>query len=199
MLYKLSQVWGWVKNKWRTEFTFKPLVFTAVALIMSVGVMIFIWKVGAPTMMVDTITDTTSTTSLNNDPILSTRLTLTVGAVGALSLAIVGLWNFFVNHRRANTAEKEQAQELFVGSIRNLGDGNEIIRIGAIHGLGQLAKDLPEVWSDKVAEILCAHVRTTTTKDDYDNENETKPSNEIAVILKVLTRDENNPFAFKAV
>ena len=130
MLKKLSQAWGWVKNKWQTEFTFKPLVFTVAAFVLFVVVMIIIWKVGTPTMMVDAITN------LNSDPILSTRLTLTVGAVGALSLAIVGLWNFFVNHRRANTAEKQQSQELFVGSIRNLGDESEIIKIGAIPRTG---------------------------------------------------------------
>ena len=185
---RLRQAWGWVKNKWQTEFTFKPFVFTVVAFVLFVVVMIIIWKVGAPTMMVD------ATTDLNNDPILSTRLTLTVGAVGALSLAIVGLWNFFVNHRRANTAEKQQSQELFVGSIRNLGDESEIIKIGAIHGLEQLAKESSEVWSLKVSKILCDYIRSTTAEKNYQIKNISKPAQEIITILNTLSAPESNPF-----
>ena len=189
---RLRKVWGWVKNKWRTEFTFKPLVFTAVALILSMGVMILIWKVGAPGKEVSTMVD--EITKLERDPILGTRLTLTVGALGALSLAIVGLWNFFVNHRRARTAEKQQTQELFVDSIRNLGNENEIIRIGAIHGLGQLAKDLTEIWSEKVAEILCDFIRSITLDHNYENDYPSKSPVEINVALKILTQDHDNPF-----
>ena len=120
--------------------------------------------------------------------ILSTRLTLTVGAIGATSLSVVGILNLFANYRRASASEKRQSQELFVNSIQNLGSKEEIIRIGAIQGLGQLAKDSPEAWNDKVAEILCAYVKNTTGKSDYQTQYSSKPSDEITVLMKTLTR-----------
>ena len=122
--------------------------------------------------------------------ILSTRLTLTVGAIGATSLSVVGILNLFANNRRANTAERQQVQELFADSIKNLGSKEEIIRIGAIQGLGHLAKDSPEAWNDKVAEILCAHVKITTGKPDYQTHPQysLKPSDEITILMKTLTR-----------
>ena len=52
-----------------------------------------------------------------------------------------------------------------------------------------------EPWAPKVAEILCAHIRITTTKDNYLENNQNKPSSEIAATLKLLTQGENNPFA----
>ena len=116
-----------------------------------------------------------------------------MGAIGAAVLSTVGVWNLIVNHRRANAAEKQQAQELFVNSIRNLGDEEEIIRIGAIHGLRQLAKDSPENWRDKVAEILCARFRTITSAD-YFKKYGIKSFDESQVILEKLVQIEDNPF-----
>ena len=119
--------------------------------------------------------------------IFETRLTLTTGAIGAAVLSTVGIWNLIVNYRRSRTAEKQQTQELFVNSIRNLGDEKEIIRIGAIQGLGQLAKDSSEAWSDRVSEILCAHIRNTTSKSDYQTQYSSEPSVEITTLMEVLT------------
>ena len=51
-----------------------------------------------------------------------------------------------------------------------------------------------EPWAPKVAEILCAHIRITTTKDDYVKDNKEEPTKETSAILKMLTQGENNPF-----
>ena len=113
-----------------------------------------------------------------------------MGAIGAAVLSTVGILNLIANNRRANTAERQQVQELFADSIKNLGNKEEIIRIGAIQGLGHLAKDSPEAWNDKVAEILCAHVKITTGKSDYQTHPQysLKPSDEITILMKTLTR-----------
>ena len=110
-----------------------------------------------------------------------------IGAVGAFSVAIVGIVNISVNHRRANTAEKQQAQELFVSSIKNLGSREEIIRIGAIHGLERLAKDSPQKWGDKVAETLFKYIISTTSRPSYKIIYESKPAAEITTALEILT------------
>ena len=129
---------------------------------------------------------------LNEEDIFGDQLNLTIAAVGAFSLAIVGIFNLSANNRRANTSERQQAQELFVNSIRNLGDEIEIIRIGAIHGLGQLAKDSPEIWHGRVAKILCDFIRSTTGKSDYQAKYENSPSVEITTALGVLAVSSKN-------
>ena len=74
--------------------------------------------------------------------IFGTRLTLTVGAIGATSLSIVGILNLFANYRRASASEKRQSQELFVNSIQNLGSEEEIIRIGGYSRAGTTCEGL---------------------------------------------------------
>ena len=129
---------------------------------------------------------------VNEEDIFGDQLNLTIAAIGAFSLAIVGIFNLSANNRRANTSEKQQAQELFVNSTKNLGDEIEIIRIGAIHGLGQLAKDSPEIWNGRVAKILCDFIRSTTGKSDYQAKYENNPSVEITTALEVLAVSSKN-------
>ena len=126
------------------------------------------------------------------------QVPLTIGVIGALFLGTVGLFGLYVNYRRTRAFEKQLEQQLYATNVEHLGHISESVRLGGIYGLERLAKgskDLDEPWVPKVAEILCAHIRTTTTKDSYGNENESKPSNEIAAILKVLLQGENNPFS----
>ena len=172
MFKKLIQAWKKLPNG-RWEFVAAMLGMIAVAVIVGV-----VWGIPA---------------SQDDPAIFSTRLTLAVGTIGAALLSTVGILNLIANHRRANTAEKQQAQELFVSSIKNLGNREEIIRIGAIHGLRQLAKDSSEAWSDRVSEILCAHIRNTTSKSDYQAQYSSEPSVEITTLMEVLTR-KNSKF-----
>ena len=131
------------------------------------------------------------------------RIPLIVGALGALFLGIVGFFNLYVNYRRTrvfeNTSERRDHQQLYTTNVDHLGHCSEIVRLGGIYGLEQLARDSTNSdrpWELKISEILCAHIRTKTTSDDYDiKKHRRKPSNEIAAILKVLTQGENNPFA----
>ena len=122
---------------------------------------------------------------------------LTVGVIGALFLGTVGFLGLYVNYRRTRAFEKQLEQQLYATNIEHLGNTSESVKLGGIYGLERLAKeskDSGEPWVPKVAEILCAHIRTTTIRDGYGDENESKPLNEIAAILKVLTKGEDNPF-----
>ena len=162
---------GWELNGWTggVLFLIALLLSLAIAVSTYLIVRVYRWKPILIILAIAVITVIVSFIWVIQGPveddlsIFGTRLTLTVGAIGAALLSTVGALNLLANYRRANTSEKQQAQELFVNSIRNLGDDKEIIRIGAIHGLRQLAKDSSEAWSDRVSEILCAHIRNTTT------------------------------------
>ena len=90
--------------------------------------------------------------------------------------------------------KKQQAHELLVSSIQNLGNvDSATIRIGAVYGLERLTKDSPEVWKDKVAKILCAHIRDTTRDPNYQKENRDEPSVEILTIMEALST-QDSPF-----
>ena len=176
----------WVKNMWHWCRTNKPpLLLTAVALIIFAVTMTLIWALGAPNEGMST-TISQEATQRENSSIFGTRLTLMVGTIGAFSLAAVGIWNFFVNHRRANIAEKHQVQELFVKSIKNLDSNEEIIRIGALHGLERLAKDSPEKWRDKVVTMLRSYILSVTGKPSYKIIHKSEPSVEIHIALDLL-------------
>ena len=144
----------------------------------------------------------------NTLSIFETRLTLTTGAIGAAVLSTVGIWNLIVNYRRVNAAEKQlkqqresdkrrDEQQLYATNVQHLGHESESVRLGAIYGLERLAKeskDWGEPWAPKIAEILCAHIRITTTTNEYPGNNKDRPSNEIDAVLRVLTQGEDNPF-----
>ena len=174
---------GIIRFRWR-------FVLIIAAINATVGIMWIIWGIQIPSE-----TQMPSETQIQeNYSVFGTRLTLTVGAIGAAVLSTVGILNLIANNRRADIAERQQAQELFVNSIKNLGSREEIIRIGAIHGLGQLAKDSPEVWKDKVATILCGYIRSTTQESDYQTKYKDEPSVEVSTMLEILTSPDRNPF-----
>ena len=155
------------------------------------------------------------------------RVTLIVGTAGAVLVGIVGLLNLYVNYRRTRafeSTEKRQReiikqqresdrrrdqQQLYATNVQHLGHESESVRIGAIYGLERLAKeseDSDEPWASKIAEILCAHIRITTSDDSYLSRGKTKlphelstvrsffASNEINTALVVLAKGDNNPF-----
>ena len=135
--------------------------------------------------------------------------------------------NFVINHRRTIALEdqlktqreqlkdqresdrRRDQQQLYTTNVQHLGHSSESVKIGGIFGLERLAKESKhsdELWASRVSEILCAHIRITTTKPDYLKKDKTKPlnkrtlvldvwpSNEIDTTLRVLTRGDDNPF-----
>ena len=133
---------------------------------------------------------------------ISGKLTLTVGIFGGLLFVL----NFVINHRRTVALEEQleiqrnqleyqresdknrQHQELYVSSIRNLGDPS------SVYGLERLAKE-SEIWAPRIATIFCKYIRSKTTEVDYQKEEKHRdePSFEVLTMVEVLTVP-GNPF-----
>lgn len=91
---------------------------------------------------------------------------------------------------------KSQRDSRFSKGVELLGNANESARTGAAYSLFFLAKDYPEEFAKPVFEILCSHVRSITTTEEYKKRNEERPSNEIQSILDLLFRNDESRHIF---
>ena len=98
--------------------------------------------------------------------------------------------------KRANAAEKavDQTKEsivqrTFSDAITHLGHKSESVILGGIHSLLDFAKE-NEDYRLKVFNILCAHIKTTTTEGEYQKKHPKQPSTSIQVLLRLLFIDE---------
>ena len=124
------------------------------------------------------------------------------------------LWQVMASSQRANAAdetakamqktadstEKGNIAERFKNAIEHLGHTSTSIRLGGIYALHHIAKeDKKDGYCERIFEILCAHIRETTTQDGYKPKNIqigrknsgvfSQPSIEIQSILKLLFVD----------
>ena len=83
-------------------------------------------------------------------------------------------------------------QTTFKDAIVNLGHESSSVRLGGIYALHGLANKWLEEYCKTVFKILNAHVRDSTKKKEYKENNKDKPSNEIQSIIDLLTKEENN-------
>jgi len=134
--------------------------------------------------------------------------TVWIALFGAIGIA----FNIYQNQKRTKNQEKQlekqqaqielqsksQRDSRFSKGIELLGNDNESARTGAAYSLCFLAKDFPDEFSKPVFDILCSHIRTLTTSDDYLEKHPTV-SNEVQTILNLLfkTTDGSNitPFS----
>jgi uncharacterized protein YjbI with pentapeptide repeats len=84
---------------------------------------------------------------------------------------------------------KSQRDSRFSKGVELLGNANESARTGAAYSLFFLAKDYPKEFAKPVFEILCSHVRSITTTEEYKKRNEDRPSNEIQSIIDLVFRN----------
>lgn len=122
-----------------------------------------------------------------------------IALFGAIGIAI----NIYQNHRRTTNQDKQlikqteqielqsksQRDSRFSKGVELLGNANESARTGAAYSLFFLAKDYPEEFAKPVFEILCSHVRSITTTEEYKKRNEDRPSNEIQSIIDLVFRN----------
>lgn len=85
---------------------------------------------------------------------------------------------------------KSQRDSRFSKGIELLGNDNESARTGAAYSLCFLAKekDCQKEFSQPVFDILCSHIRTLTTSEEYLKKHPTV-SNEAQTILDLLFKD----------
>ena len=139
--------------------------------------------------------------------------TVWIALFGAIGIAI----NIYQNHRRTTNQDEQlekQAEQIqlqgtqielqsksqrdsrFSKGVELLGNANESARTGATYSLFFLAKDYPEEFAKPVFEVLCSHVRSITTTEEYNNNNKERPSNEIQSILNLLFKNDESKIIF---
>ena len=95
--------------------------------------------------------------------------------------------------------EQGQRQDRLKNAIEHLGHESDSVRLGGAYELFHLAKDtLEEDPKEKliqtVLDILCAHIRRTTSKNKYREKYKSKPSEEIQSLLTLLFVQKHEVF-----
>ena len=84
-----------------------------------------------------------------------------------------------------DNTEMGQRQERLKNAIEHLGSAAVSVRLGGVYELFHLADDIEE-WRQTILDILCAHIRQTTSERKYKENNKSKPSEEIQSLLTLL-------------
>ena len=91
------------------------------------------------------------------------------------------------------TTEQGLRQERLKNAIEHLGSSSASVRLGGTYELFHLAEDTKE-WRQTVLDILCAHIRGTTSGKEYREQYEARPSEEVQSLLTLLFVDEPDVF-----
>ena len=95
--------------------------------------------------------------------------------------------------KAVSKTEQGQRQERLKNAIEHLGNGKGSVRLGGAYELFHLAQDTREL-RQTVLDILCAHIRQTTSGDEYRGKYEAKPSEEVQSMLTLLFVQEHEVF-----
>lgn len=86
------------------------------------------------------------------------------------------------------TTEHGQRQERLKVAIKHLASDNPSLRWGGMIELHHLAKDV-DVFRQSIVDIFCAHIRRVTSLEQYVDQHETEPSEEIQTLLNIMFLD----------
>ena len=89
--------------------------------------------------------------------------------------------------------EQGQRQDRLKNAIEHLGHEKDSVRLGGAYELFHLAEDTEDL-RQTVLDILCAHIRQTTSEDKYRKKYKSKPSEEIQSLLTLLFVQEHEVF-----
>ena len=89
--------------------------------------------------------------------------------------------------------EKGQRQERLKNAIEHLGNQSDSMRLGGAYELFHLAEDT-DYLRQTVLDILCAHIRRTTSEEEYQEKHRSGPSEEIQSMLGLLFMENNEVF-----
>ena len=81
--------------------------------------------------------------------------------------------------------EQGQRQERLKNAIEHLDSSSDSLRLGGIYELFHLAEDTIE-WRQTILDIFCAHIRRTTSEEEYQDKYQREPSEEIQSLLTLL-------------
>ena len=116
---------------------------------------------------------------------LLTFLGLSMGGVLLALQAISANTRAKAMEDTAKNTELGQRQERLKNAIEHLGSPADSVRLGGIYELFHLAEDTIE-WRKTILDILCAHIRRTTSEKNYQDTYPGKPSEEIQSMLSLL-------------
>lgn len=91
--------------------------------------------------------------------------------------------------------ERGQRQERLKNAIEHLGHTSDSVRLGGAYELFHLAQDNEEL-RQTVLDILCAHIRGTTSESKYREIYKSEPSEEIQSLLNLLFVQEDDAQTF---
>ena len=93
--------------------------------------------------------------------------------------------------------EKGHVDERLKAAVRNLGNAESSVRIIAFYQFYHLTKGNTDTdFVKNIFDILCAHLRQITSKEEYRNdEGREKPTEECQSLLDVLFKNPQNVFA----
>ena len=119
----------------------------------------------------------------------------------AISIGFIPvIWLAWSSEKRARAMEDTVAndrqdfrQKRLNSAIEHLGHESESVRIGGIHGLFQLALTYPQL-RPIVLGVFRSHVRRKTIKKSYQEENKSRPSEEIQTIVSLLSSKNHGVF-----
>ena len=89
--------------------------------------------------------------------------------------------------------ERGQRQERLKNAIEHLGSAFDSVRMGGAYELFHLAEDTPR-WRQTILDILCAHIRQTTSQRQYRDRYKSRPSEEVQTLLTLLFVREHDVF-----
>ncbi|MDE2741354.1 MAG: pentapeptide repeat-containing protein, partial [Gemmatimonadota bacterium] len=89
--------------------------------------------------------------------------------------------------------EQGQRQDRLKNAIEHLGDKSDSVRLGGAYELFHLAQDTEDL-RQTVLDILCAHIRRTTSESEYRETHKSKPSEEIQSLLTLLFVQKHEVF-----
>ena len=89
--------------------------------------------------------------------------------------------------------EQGQRQDRLKNAIEHLGHKSDSVRLGGAYELFHLAQDTEDL-RQTVLDILCAHIRRTTSKSKYWEKHNLEPSEEIQSLLTLLFVQEHEVF-----
>lgn len=89
--------------------------------------------------------------------------------------------------------EKGMRQERLKNAIEHLGHEAVSVRLGGAYELFHLAQDI-EKLRQTILDILCSHIRGTTSESEYREKHISKPSEEIQSLLTLLFVQEHGVF-----
>ena len=100
-----------------------------------------------------------------------------------------------VANKQAEVANEGNREKRIADGVAHLGSRESSARLSGAYGLYQLAQDCWQIGDQRrsanIIDILHAHIRQTTSNEEYQKTHENQPSEEIQSILDLLFKQNN--------